>query len=79
MFALVYAWLWVRVCLYGGYVAFVCVSGNVCMVIVCVCAGVCEFVAVCACIVLVLCLLCLLPCLYGDCMMMVRVLACVYA
>ena len=33
-----------RVRLYGGCVAFVCVSGHVCMVIVCVCVDVCMFV-----------------------------------
>ena len=43
------------VCLYGGNVVFVCVSGHCCMVIVClrVCMHVCEVVA---CMVIVLCL-----------------------
>ena len=42
-------------CLYGDCVVFVCVSCDVCMVIVDVCVGVCVCVNVCACIVIVLC------------------------
>ena len=42
--------------LYCDVVVFVCVSGDVCMVIVCVCVGVCMFVNVCACMVVVMCL-----------------------
>ena len=46
------------VCLYCGCVVFVCVSGNVCIMIVGVCVGVCMLVnvCVCACMVVVLCL-----------------------
>ena len=44
------------VSLYGDCVVFLCVSGHVCIVIVCDCLGVCMFVSVCVCIVIVLCL-----------------------
>ena len=64
------------VCSYHGCVVFVCVSGPVCMVNVCVCVcnGVCMFVNVCV---------CLRPCLYSDCdclreCMHVRGCACLY-
>ena len=50
------------VCLYGGCVAFVCVSGNVCMVIVRACMGASMFVGVCVCV-----------CLYGVCVVFVCV------
>ena len=43
-------------CLYGGCVVFVCVSGHVRMVIVCVYVCVLMFENVCACVVFVLCL-----------------------
>ena len=45
-----------RVCLYVGCVAFVLVSGNVCMVIVGACVYVCMFERVCVCMTIVLCL-----------------------
>ena len=44
------------VCVYGGCVVFVRVSGHVCMVIVCACVSVCMFVNVCACLAVVFCL-----------------------
>ena len=44
------------VCLCGGYVVFVCVSGKVYIMIVCVCLIVCMFVDMCACMLIVLCL-----------------------
>ena len=49
-------------------VVFVCVSGNVCMVIVGVCVRVCMFVNVFDYMVVVLRLcVCFLQCSYGDC------------
>ena len=56
MFACVYACLRLCVQLYGDCVVFVCVSGYVYVVIVCVFAAVCMFVDACVCIVDVLCL-----------------------
>ena len=55
MFAWTYAWLWMRVCLYGECVVFVCVSCYVYMVLVCVCVGVWMFVNACAYMVVLLC------------------------
>ena len=55
LFAWLYAYLWFM-CLHGDCFVFVCVFGNVCVVIVGVCMGVCMFVAVCACVVVILCL-----------------------
>ena len=49
-----------KLCLYGGCVAFACVSGHVRMLTVGVCVGVCMFVNVCDCMVIVLCLYVLL-------------------
>ena len=51
-----YVCLSMRVCLYGGCVVFVRVSGHVCIVIVGVCVDVYVFVNVCACMVVVSCL-----------------------
>ena len=45
-----------RVCLYGDCAVFVCVSGHVCMVIVCVCVCMGVLMFVCVCMVVVLCL-----------------------
>ena len=64
--AWLHAYVWMCVCLYCDSVVFACVSGHVCMVVVCVCLGVCVFVNVCVCVVIVLCL-CLWQCLCGGC------------
>ena len=48
--------VWVCVRLYDDCVVFACVSGHVCMLIVCACVGVSTFVNVCACMVVELCL-----------------------
>ena len=53
---MVYACLWLCVCLYCDCVVFACVSGHVCVVIVRVCANVFMFMGACVCMVIVLCL-----------------------